>query len=200
MNDVTILTENGFEDLYKVKGNKIDTYGLCFEDDIPALEEKLLIPKRLLGYNVYYKEFAEKLKPHINHPEFGYLFEVAKTLCELLEYKYTLGVRTREGYKNGNVKEVIERYKKCEELLPNFYQAMKNRWNIEEKPFGFEVIDVRLGGLKQRLIHCREVLEQFDKGEITRIEELEVEIVPTGKSSQNNEWMHLFTPGYVEKI
>ena len=54
-----------------------------------------------------YTEFAEKLKPHINHPEFGYLFEVAKTLCELLEYKYTLGVRTREGYKNGNVKEVI---------------------------------------------------------------------------------------------
>ena len=47
---------------YKVKGNKIDTYGLCFEDDIPALEEKLLIPKRLVGYNVYYKEFAEKIR------------------------------------------------------------------------------------------------------------------------------------------
>ena len=47
---------------YKVKGNKIDTYGLCFEDDIPLLEEKLLIPKRLLNYNVYYKEFLEKMR------------------------------------------------------------------------------------------------------------------------------------------
>ena len=115
-------------------------------------------------------------------------------------YKYTLGVRTREAYKNGDVKEVIERYKKCEELLANFYQAMKKRWNIEEKPFGFEVIDVRLGGLKQRLIHCREVLEQFANCEIETIEELEVEIIQTGQSSQNNEWMKLFTPSYVEKL
>lgn len=47
---------------YKVKGNKIDTYGLCFEHDISLLEEKLLIPKRLANYNVYYKEFAEKIR------------------------------------------------------------------------------------------------------------------------------------------
>lgn len=47
---------------YIVKGNKINTYGLCFEDDLKGLEEKLLIPKRLSLYKVYHKEFLEVLK------------------------------------------------------------------------------------------------------------------------------------------
>ena len=47
---------------YAIKGNKINTYGLCFEDDLKGLEEKLLIPKRLIQYKVYHKEFLDVLK------------------------------------------------------------------------------------------------------------------------------------------
>ena len=215
----------GNDDLDSIKSKFKELFDIEFDDmlllDLPStilvennegnVDKIMLFADPFLGFydtlvradkseEVQYKEFAEKLEPHTKHPEFGYLFEIAKTLCELLVYKYTLGVRTREAYKKGDVKEVIERYKKCEELLANFYQAMKKRWNIEEKPFGFEVIDVRLGGLKQRLIHCREVLEQFANGEIETIEELEVEIIQTGQSSQKNEWMKIFTPSYVEKL
>ena len=33
-----------------------------------------------------------------------------------------------------------------------------------------------------------------------KIEELEVEIIQTGKGSQINEWMHLVTANYMEKL
>jgi hypothetical protein len=47
---------------YNVKGNKINTYGLCHEEDLSSLEEKLLIPRRLSQYKVYHKEILEELK------------------------------------------------------------------------------------------------------------------------------------------
>lgn len=144
-----------------------------------------------------YKEFAEKLKPMCSHPEFGYLFEVAETLCRLLCVKYTLGVRTREAYKSGDVKEIIERYKQAEKMLDEFYKAIKTRWYREEKPFGFEVIDIRLGGLKQRLIHCREVLEQFDSGLIDIIEELELEVLDVDLKLQYNIWQRIVSPNII---
>ena len=215
----------GNDDLDSIKAKFKELFDIEFDDmlllDLPStvlvennegnMDKIMLFADPFLGFydcrvradkseDALYKEFAERLKPHTSHPEFGYLFEVAETLCRVLEYKYTLGVRTREGYKNNDVKDVIERYKKCEELIMDFYNAMKKRWYIEEKPFGFEVIDIRLGGLKQRLIHCREVLEQFDRGEIQKIEELEVEVIQTGKGSQINEWMHLVTANYMEKL
>ena len=215
----------GNDDLDSIKAKFKELFDIEFDDmlllDLPSsvlvennggnMDKIMLFADPFMGFydcrvredkseEVQYKEFAEKLKPHTAHPEFGYLFEIAETLCRVLEYKYTLGVRTREAYKAGDVKEVVERYRKCEELVMNFYNAMKKRWNIEEKPFGFEVIDIRLGGLKQRLIHCREVLEQFDKGEIEKIEELEVEIIQTGKRSQINEWTHLVTANYIERV
>ena len=144
-----------------------------------------------------YKEFAEKLKPMCSHPEFGYLFEVAETLCRLLSVKYTLGVRTREAYKSGDVKEIIERYKQAEKMLDEFYKAIKTRWYREEKPFGFEIIDIRLGGLKQRLIHCREVLEQFDSGLIDIIEELELEVLDVDLKLQYNIWQRIVSPNII---
>lgn len=184
---------------------------LMVENNLGNMDKIMLFADPFIGFydcgvredkseEVLYKEFAERLKPHTSHPKFGYLFEIAESLCRVLEYKYTLGVRTREAYKNKDVKDVIDRYKKCEELVMVLYKAMKKRWNIEEKPFGFEVMDIRYGGLKQRLIHCREVLEQFDKGEIEKIEELDVEIIQTGKGPQMNDWMHLVTTNYIERL
>lgn len=216
---------NGNEDETSIKTKFKELFNIEFDDmlllDLPAtilvdghwgtMDKIMLFSDPFLGFydtlikadkseEKQFKEFAERLTPHVKHPEFGYLFDITKTLCEVLEYKYTLGVRTREAYKNGDVKEVIERYKKCEELLPSFYQAMKKRWDIEEKPFGFEVIDLRLGGVKQRLAHCREVLERFDRGEIQKIEELEVEILETGKYLHNNEWLRVVSPNYLERV
>ena len=45
----------------------------------------------------------------------------------------------------------------------------------ENKPHGFDVQDIRLGGLMQRLKTCRARLERYCTGELDRLEELEEE-------------------------
>ena len=48
----------------------------------------------------------------------------------------------------------------------------------ENKPFGWEIQDARLGGLMQRLKTCHNRLIAYLRGDLERIEELEEEILP----------------------
>ena len=48
----------------------------------------------------------------------------------------------------------------------------------ERKTFGFEVQDIRIGGLLQRIKRCKRTLENYLDGKIDKIEELEQEILP----------------------
>ncbi len=126
-----------------------------------------------------YKSHAKLLKNYAKG-RFSYLFESASALCELLSVKYELGKRTREAYKNKNldgIKSLIEDYKKAEEYLDVFYEAFRTLWFNENKANGFEVQDVRLGGLKQRLVHCRKRLLEYVNGGIESIPELEEELL-----------------------
>ena len=50
-------------------------------------------------------------------------------------------------------------------------------WYTDNKPHGFDVQEIRLGGLLFRLKSCKERLQKFANGEIERIEELEERIV-----------------------
>ena len=43
----------------------------------------------------------------------------------------------------------------------------------ENKPHGFDVQDIRLGGVIMRLEHCKDRLLKYINGEIPKIEELE---------------------------
>ena len=62
-------------------------------------------------------------------------------------------------------------------MLIAFLDDFKSQWYKENKPFGFEKHEMRLGGLIQRTRSCRQRLEAYIKGEINRIEEIEEEIL-----------------------
>ena len=53
-----------------------------------------------------------------------------------------------------------------------FYHAYEQQWMIENKPHGFEVQDIRLGGLIQRMKHCAKRLQEFVSGERSELPEL----------------------------
>lgn len=57
--------------------------------------------------------------------------------------------------------------------LEEFYTAYEKQWMWENKPHGFDIIDIRLGGLLKRFEHAKQRILQYAKGEIERIEELE---------------------------
>ncbi len=119
---------------------------------------------------------AEKLSQVSTDHRYGYLFETQKALSEVLCIKAGLGERTRTAYHSKDLQAlqaVIKDYEAVEEKLEVFYEAYRKQWHIENKGFGFEVQDMRIGGLKQRICHCRQRLMAFAAGEVQQIEELE---------------------------
>jgi len=133
------------------------------------------------GFEPSYNVCAEKLYKYADNADYGYLFNSMAKLADFLQLKYTIGVRTRKAYRSSDkaaLEVLIADYNKLLELLEEFYRAFKNTWFTENKPHGFDVQDIRIGGLKQRIISCRERLEQLLAGEISVIEELEEDILP----------------------
>ena len=116
--------------------------------------------------------------------KYGYLFTTMAKLCDALAVKYELGVRTRAAYLANDKTELLrlanEDYVKAGKAVSAFATALEKQWNLENKTFGFEVQDYRLGGLMRRLESCRRRLIDYANGKIDRIEELECEILPIG--------------------
>ena len=128
--------------------------------------------------------------------EYGYIYRCLSALCSVLEIKADLGVRTRNAYKAKDTAELVRLakndYTLLEKRLADFYNAFKTLWFIENKPQGFEVHDVRMGGLLMRVRSCKERLINYSEQRIQRIEELEEDILPyDGDVFQNNFYRHI---------
>ena len=135
-----------------------------------------VIKSRFPNAERLYEEYAAELAKLQNNDEFGYMFRASSAMCSLLAVKSTLGIRTREAYKSGDkkaIKELTDRYKEAEKRAADFYNAYRDAWYHDKKGSGFEVQDIRLGGLIFRLADCRKRLESYLDGSISAIDELE---------------------------
>lgn len=140
----------------------------------------------------YFAKHSKQLALLENHKEYGYMFKAARTLCDLMEIKYHLGKRTRAAYLSkdkSEIEKVIREFILCEELIDKFIVAFREAWLYEKKGHGFDVQDIRLGGVKQRLISCRTRLEQYVNGEIDHIDELDEPFLKRGNGPlMINKW------------
>jgi len=139
-------------------------------------------------------------------PRFGYLFHTQEALCDLLTVKADLGKRTREAYKAGNKEELRslaeQDYLMAIEKVKAFADAFYTQWMKENKPHGFDIQDIRMGGLKERLSRCANRLLQYANGEVASIPELEEEILPAsglpeGRSIHLNCWGFNVSPNVL---
>lgn len=108
--------------------------------------------------------------------EWSYLFASMRDLSAVLAVKADLGVRTHEAYKSGDketVKALLPVYDELSKKLEAFYHSYKKQWLTDNKPFGLEVQDARLGALMNRVHSCHDRLEDYCEGRIAKIEELE---------------------------
>lgn len=191
--------------------------GIDFEDfvliDIPAITNngdnhgKVVNPDKYMLYNDYflgiydsitdgsknelYRTTAKDLERLLENAGYGYIFKTVQSLCNVLAIKNDLGIRTRKAYKDRDkaaLKTLIEDYTETENALKVFYENFRKQWHRENKPFGFEVQDARIGGLMQRTQSCRRRLEAYIAGETDCIEELEETILdPECKDSGKRE-------------
>lgn len=123
-----------------------------------------------------YADCAARLAVYADHAEYGYLFRSLRALCAFLSVKADLGIRTRAAYLSGDkkaAKALCTDYDAALERLAAFYAAYEQQWMHENKPQGFDVVDLRIGGQRQRLLHCRDRLLAYAEGRLDRIAELE---------------------------
>ncbi len=127
------------------------------------------------------KSTARLQKARKGAKEYVYLFDSLIALSKLLEVKGYLGTETREVYQSKDKEKLgalIKKYDLAIRRLQVFYDTYKKQWFIENKPFGWEVQDVRLGGVMQRLRYGRDTLKAFYEGKIKEIPELEAKLLP----------------------
>lgn len=123
-----------------------------------------------------------------SHKEWGYLFRAEAALCDAIAIKCDLGQRTRLAYSSNNKTELsalLPEYDKLSEKLDLFYDAYRDQWYAENKGPGFEIQDIRLGGLKQRVKHCKKMLEDYISGKVDRIYELDEKLLDFSGNGDN---------------
>ncbi len=134
------------------------------------------------------KRSANKLAKLGKDSKFSYIFEYQKDLLNFMAIKYNLALKIRKAYKTNDkeeLKNLVKEIKLAEKLLDKFYYSFRNFWYIERGGYGFDVQDIRLGGLKQRLKSCKERLIDYIDGKIQKIEELEIEFLKSNISDSN---------------
>ncbi len=187
----TSLTGYAPEDLMKLDlanpgavGDKRNNLSkiLLFNDPLLGMYDSL-VPA---DAESYYAKAAEELSDVIKNRErdLDVLFETQAKLCMVLEKKADLGNRLRKAYQDGD-KDTLEHLK--DTVIPSlwedvnhFYDAFRRQWMMENKPFGFEVQTIRIGGLKQRLTDLMKILDDYLTGKIMSIPELETKALPIG--------------------
>ena len=117
------------------------------------------------------------LNNSIEKSDLSYYFKTVQSLIAVLELKLNLGNEIYHAYKHNDLqafdKIVNQILPELIKRIETFYDAFKRQWHLENRNQGFEVQTIRLGGLKQRVIDVREQLLAYQKGEITKIDELE---------------------------
>ena len=106
-----------------------------------------------------------------------------------------MGIRTRALYKANDkkgLKKIAKEYGETVKALDVFAAAQKDLWMRENKAFGWEVQEVRIGGIRARLLTCKDRLLAYLGGKIEKIEELEEELL----HSQYGFGYHLYHETY----
>ena len=184
------------------------------DDDIRSAHKYLLFQDPMLGmfdlnipegagvkYEKAYKEI-EKIAPCQN--DYKYLFDTVGSLCSVLAIKAELGVKIKAAYDN---RELETLKKISSEILPElitrlntFRDNLETQWLYENKPFGFEIQDIRIGGLLRRLETARERITAYVNGSLKSLPELEGERLPYGNSNSGevifmNKWISTISAG-----
>lgn len=155
------------------------------------------------------KEKLEKLAPRGS--DMDRIFIYYKNLAGLLADKSMLGVELRKAYRE-NCREELERLKNrassCAAKARSLREARREIWFQECSPFGYEVLDIRFGGIQTRLESAVQRLEDYLAGRVERIRELEEDMLPYHVDDKNREhilcqanlWENIVSAGNIAGV
>ena len=152
----------------------------------------------------YYKKLTLEIRSIQGKGVFEHVFESYAKLSEVLSLKCCLGIKIRSAYKNRDMEKLQSLAKACDdtvEKLCEFHKAFQKMWFFENKPFGFNVQDIHIGGLIQRIKSCSDRLRALVNGEISEIPELgEPVLEQINDNGDGDFWIRLVTPNLIERL
>ena len=204
----------GNTDEEKIKAGFKRLVGIDFDEfmnidcpnDVVPYEDRPRNPSKYMLYSDYfndfldytvkegagekYTEYAKQLHETAKKSrKYGYVFDAAAKLCDVMAIKYELGLRTRKAYEAGDRVELEKlaknEYVKVEKLIRIYGRAFEKQWFADNKPHGFDVQDHRIGALIYRTDACRRRILDYVNGKISHIDELEEALLPFKKAGES---------------
>ncbi|WP_161980615.1 beta-N-acetylhexosaminidase [Streptococcus sp. S784/96/1] len=130
----------------------------------------------------YYAQVAEHLAEiATGEHRLAYLFTTQEKLCRILAVKARLSNDIRHAYRikdTNTLQNCLDTLDTLADLVHEFHVTYSRQWLIENKVFGLDTIDIRLGGLLARIQRAHERLTAYLLGHVKRIDELEVDLLP----------------------
>lgn len=148
-----------------------------WQDVLLGIYDKNIYDADLEGY---YKNLYERLSSfNCTAGRWKDLLEFYKCLCSVLKDKVAIGIRLKKCYDEKDKKMLAEM---GSTIIPNLIgkvidlrKAHRRVWLAYNKPFGWEVLDIRYGGVLSRLDTAIDRINNYLDGKISVIEELEQE-------------------------
>lgn len=150
---------------------------LLWQDLLAGLFDKDIDGMELNGH---YMEMREKMEAAIpRNGEFGFVFEFLGKLCSVLEMKAEIGLKLTRAYSEKDMDtlkyfadtELATLYGRVESLRV----INRDLWMQINKPLGWEILDIRYGGLLARIDTTKARISSYLEGKISNVEELEQE-------------------------
>lgn len=173
---------------------------LLYQDSLAGIFD-FHIKDSAIDVGKYYEELKKKVGECANTSEnYRELFQYYEKLAEVLSKKADLGVRIKSAY-HGNdfcmLRTICEN--ELGQTIENL-QKMKNLreklWMKDAKPWGYEVLDVKLGGVITRLESARRRIGDYISGKVSSMEELEEERIAyfrEGADKRENRWSQIIS-------
>jgi len=154
---------------------------LLWQDILVGLFDRHIEPVTEAMLQEYYLGMAERwrqVQAQMPAP-FDAMFDFYSRLAEVLAAKGTLGIRLKRAYDEKRV-DVLRTIAEAElaALTPKVEDlriAHRALWMRTYKPFGWEVLDIRYGGVLARIRSAKDRIMDYAEGRVTKLEELEEE-------------------------
>ncbi|QIZ05579.1 beta-N-acetylhexosaminidase [Priestia megaterium] len=147
---------------------------LLYQDSLIGLYDENV---RGLPLGEHYQQLVLVLeKAKQENPAWEALFDLYEQLARVLSDKAEIGIKILAAYQNNDFEQmksilmILDRIQANVDLLR---QKHRDIWFAAYKPFGWEVIDIRYGGVMTRMDSAKYRIQEWLEGRIPRIEELE---------------------------
>ncbi len=133
------------------------------------------------NYPQIYTKHYNKMKKRVNdYGDYKYIFETQLALLDVIRKKVLIGVNLRKAYQEKNYDDLmlsVQDMKKVLKTIQVFQNTFSNQWHKDNKAFGYEIQDLRIGGIKSRIETAILKVSDYLEDKTDVIEELEVTLL-----------------------